>query len=253
MTNKIIVRADDLGYSKAVNLGISETVHNGLINNVGVMVNMPETQSGLNLIKDKDVCLGLHTVICTGKPLTDPKLIPSITNIDGTFVHSKVYRSVKKDFVNLDEVVMEIEAQYQRFVDLVGRDPDYFEGHAVMSDNFIKGLKIVAKHHNLNFLNFAFDEGTNYVPFKNSKIYSYMESMGENYDPYDTLRRAALDEHSDGYSMMVCHPGYLDNDILTHSSLTIPRTQEVAMLTDPKMKDWLDKNNIELIKYSDIK
>jgi len=36
----IIIRADDLGYSKGVNYGTYESVKNGLINNVGVMVNM---------------------------------------------------------------------------------------------------------------------------------------------------------------------------------------------------------------------
>lgn len=39
--------------------------------------------------------------------------------------------------------VAEIEAQYKKFIELVGRKPDYFEGHAVMSDNFEKGLRIV--------------------------------------------------------------------------------------------------------------
>lgn len=249
---KIIVRADDLGYSKAINLGISETVHKGIINNVGVMVNMPETENGLNLIKDANVCLGLHTVICAGRPLTDPKLIPSITNDDGAFVHSKVYRSTKHDFVNLDEVVMEIEAQYQKFVELVGHDPEYFEGHAVVSDNFIKGLKIVADRHNLKFLDFALGPDSDSVPFEGRRLHVYMESMGNNYNPYDTLKRAAKAKYDDGYSMMVCHPGYLDNYILTHSSLTIPRTQEVAMLTDSKTKEWLKDNKVELLKYSDL-
>jgi Uncharacterized protein conserved in bacteria len=52
--------------------------------------------------------------------------------------------------------------------------------------------------------------------------------------------------------MMICHPGYLDDYILNHSSLTIPRTQEVAMLTDSKVKEWLNDNKIELIKYTDL-
>ena len=47
---KVIVRADDLGYSEAVNLGIEKTVKDGIINNVGVMVNMPATQHGLDLL-----------------------------------------------------------------------------------------------------------------------------------------------------------------------------------------------------------
>lgn len=252
MTTKIIVRADDLGYSEAVNLGIAKTVREGLINNVGVMVNMPQTQAGLNLLKGTDVCLGLHTVICAGRPLTDPGKLPSITNADGTFRHSADYRTAKQDFVNLDEVVTEIEAQYQKFVQLVGRDPDYFEGHAVVSDNFVKGLGIVAERHHLNFLRFALGPDSPTVPFKNQQLHVFMESMGTHYDPYDTLKRAASAHYDDGYAMMVCHPGYLDHYILTHSSLTIPRTQEVAMLTDRNMKEWLKKHGVQLIKYSEV-
>lgn len=77
--------------------------------------------------------------------------------------------------------------------------------------------------------------------------------MGENYNPYKTLKKAALKTYNDNsYSMMICHPGYLDDYILNHSSLTIPRTQEVAMLTDSKVKEWLNDNKIELIKYTDL-
>ncbi|WP_277290955.1 hypothetical protein [Streptococcus orisratti] len=43
-----------------------------------------------------------------------------------------------------------------------------------------------------------------------------------------------------------------DDDILTHSSLTIPRTQEVAMLINPDVKQWLRKQDIELIDYRDL-
>ncbi|WP_300920539.1 ChbG/HpnK family deacetylase, partial [uncultured Dubosiella sp.] len=68
---KIIVRADDLGYSKGVNLGIEESVRNGIIRSVGFMTNMPESRNGYDLIKDLDVCLGQHTNICVGKPLCD--------------------------------------------------------------------------------------------------------------------------------------------------------------------------------------
>mgnify|MGYP002246915705 CR=1 FL=1 len=54
------------------------------------------------------------------------------------------------------------------------------------------------------------------------------------------------------YSWPVFHPGYLDDDILTHSSLTIPRTQEVAMLINPDVKQWLRKQDVELIDYRDL-
>ena len=43
----------------------------------------------------------------------------------------------KPDFTNLDEVVAEIDAQYHRFLELIGKKPDYFEGHAVGKRSYI--------------------------------------------------------------------------------------------------------------------
>ena len=104
---QILVRADDLGYSKGVNYGIADALEGGIIQSVGVMANMPEAQKGLELIAGKNVCLGLHTNICLGKPLTDPKLIPSLVQENGEFKTSKTYRNSKVDFVNLEEVMLE--------------------------------------------------------------------------------------------------------------------------------------------------
>lgn len=57
---KIMVRADDLGYSRGVNYGIYDTVKNGVIKNIGFMVNMPDSVEGYELVKDLDICLGQH-------------------------------------------------------------------------------------------------------------------------------------------------------------------------------------------------
>lgn len=51
---KIMVRADDLGYSRGVNYGIYDTVKNGVIKNIGFMVNMPDSVEGYELVKDLD-------------------------------------------------------------------------------------------------------------------------------------------------------------------------------------------------------
>lgn len=247
---KIIVRADDLGYSEAVNYGIAKTVEEGIIRNVGLMVNMPATEHGLNLIKNKNICLGCHVVICAGSPISDFHLLPSLTTDNGQFKSSKVYRTAKNDFVSLGEVVTEIEAQYQRFVSLTGEKPKYFEGHAVESPNFVEGLKVVAKRHGLSFLNFSFDGRP--VPFRGKYLYVSMDSLGEDYDPFITLKNVVNERHKKGYSVMICHPGFLDSYILQHSSLTIPRTEEVDMLCDSKTKEWLNQHNVDLITYDEV-
>ncbi|MBA1394162.1 ChbG/HpnK family deacetylase, partial [Lactobacillus sp. XV13L] len=228
------IRADDLGYSKGVNYGIYESIKNGVINNVGLMVNMKDTMHGLDLVRNLDIDLGMHTVICAGRPLTNPELIPSLVRADGSFKPSKEYRQTDHDLVNLNEVITEIEAQYQYFLKIVGKKPDYFEAHAVYSDNLLKGLEIVANRHNLPLL--PFDLHLNPVKFKTmTTITTFMDSMGEHYDPYKTFCNAvnyAVNSSKNNVPMMVCHPGFLDQSIMKQSSLTIPRTQEVDFLCD---------------------
>ncbi|MBR3251653.1 MAG: ChbG/HpnK family deacetylase, partial [Erysipelotrichaceae bacterium] len=55
---RILIRADDLGFSRGINLGIADTVKAGLIRSIGVMTNMEEAASGVEMIKGYDVCLG---------------------------------------------------------------------------------------------------------------------------------------------------------------------------------------------------
>lgn len=247
---KILVRADDLGYSEGVNCGIAKSVKDGIIRSVGVMTNMPSVQHGLDLLRGVDVCYGLHTNICVGKPLTNPSLIPSIVNDKGEFKSSKEYRNAKEDFVVLEEVILEIEAQYQRFVELVGDKPHYFEGHAIASETFSKGLEIVAKRHGCEYLAVSFFGP---VKFRNTMLYTSMDSMKPDYNPYEALQKSALQEYPDnGICMFVCHPGYLDAYILKTSSLLIPRALEVEMVCSQETKEWLNKNQIHIVTYDDL-
>ena len=49
---KLIMRADDLGFSEAVNLGIYKAVKEGVITSVGMMTNMEHANHGYELVKD---------------------------------------------------------------------------------------------------------------------------------------------------------------------------------------------------------
>ena len=247
---KLLLRADDLGYSEGVNHGIAKSVIEGLIGSVGIMANMPSVEHGLSLLKNEQVCFGQHTNICVGRPITDPKLIPSITTENGEFKASKVYREAKEDFVVLDEVIIEIEAQYKRFIELVGEPPHYFEGHAIKSDQFFKGLEIVAARHNLKYSGFSIDGTPLKISDKHVKV--NMESMSEGYVPFESLKKHVESLPENSYSMFICHPGYLDAFILKNSSLTIPRPLEVEMLCDPNTKKWLEDSKVKLITYDDL-
>ncbi|NMB08137.1 MAG: ChbG/HpnK family deacetylase [Tissierellia bacterium] len=247
---QILIRADDLGYSEGVNYGIAKSVKDGLIKSVGIMTNMPMAEHGLKLLEGIDVCFGQHTNICVGKPLTDPKLIPSLVQENGEFKSSKTFREAKEDFIVFEEVILEIEAQLKRFIELVGEPPHYFEGHAVASDNFFKGLEFVAEKHGLKYSGMSFGE----VPIKigKTKVYMHMDSMKPNYDPFKSLKKMIENSHDDGCDMFVCHPGYLDKFILENSSLTIPRPMEVDMVCNPITKKFIKENGVKLVTYDDL-
>lgn len=253
MLKRFLIRADDLGYSKGMNYGIAEAVKNGIIQSVGLMPNMTDAYHGVKLLEDADVCYGQHTNISVGRPVTDPKRIPSITQKNGEFKSSRMYRDAAldgTDFVMLDEVILEIEAQYQQFVRLTGRQPSYLDGHAVASPNFYKGMEIVAKRHDIDYLYFSFQEP---CVFCGHKLQLVMEAGMPDYDPFETLKRGIIEGESGYIPMMVCHPGYLDAYILRTSSLTFPRTLEVEMACSDETRRWLKEYEVQLITYDDLK
>ena len=252
---RLLMRADDLGYSDGVNCGIAAVVRAGLVRTVGVMTNMPLAERGLMQLEPDGLCLGQHTNICTGRPLSDPARIPSIVDGDGLFKPSRAYRAAARadeDFVVLDEAVLEIEAQYRRFVDLVGRDPDYFEGHAVASPTFFRGLEVVAARHRLPY--FAMGRPGEPVMFRSTPVLAHVPEDFAAYeaDPFAALRRAVREADDETCGLMVFHPGYIDAYLEDHSSMTETRIREAEMLTDPDVATWLAGQDIELVTFRDL-
>lgn len=252
---RLLIRADDLGYSAGVNFGIASAVAAGLVRSVGIMTNMPTVVHGLGLLNDHALCLGQHTNICVGNPIVDSKRIPSLCQPNGQFKTSSEYREAAKqgmDFVVLDEVVEEIEAQYQRFKALTGTEPGYFEGHAVASPTFFKGLEIVAQQHSLPY--FAMGKPNQAVRFRSTEVYVYCPQNFKTYEenPFIALQDAVKNAHEGSCDLMVFHPGYIDAYLLKHSSMTITRAKEAEMLCTPETRKWLKKQPVELVTYDDL-
>ena len=247
---KILVRADDLGYSEAFNYGLARAVKSGIVRCVGVMPNMEWAEHGVNLLKDTDVIFTVHANICQGRPITDPRLIPSLVDENGIFKDKSLYREAKKDFVVLEEVVMEVEAQYLRLVEMTGKKPFMVEAHAVPSANFNKALAIVGQKYGLTLMRFE--------PGRGPKIGKYimkfsMDSGNADYNPFESFKKAALQPmEEDECAMMVLHPGYVDEYVLTTSYITTQRALEVAFAVNAEVPQWCEANGVKLMTYADL-
>lgn len=246
---KMIMRADDLGLSEGVNYGIRKAVDEGVIRSVGLMTNMPYAKHGYELIKDYDIAIGLHCCISSGKPLTSPQQIPSLVEND-RFYKSHVINNRKIDSVDIDEAIKEVEAQYQQFIKIVKRKPDYIEAHAVESEHFYKAISIIAKKYDLLFgvsdHDDVFDRYFKHMPLYDldeKNMYNPMAYFHENID-YIRLPRITI---------AYFHPGYLDWDVIQNSSYQLIRPMECQFVISQEFKDWLKENDIECIDYRIIK
>ena len=247
---KILVRADDLGYSEAFNYGLARAVKSGIVRSVGVMPNMEWAEHGVRLLDGTDVTFTVHANICQGRPITDPSLIPSLVDENGFFKDKSLYREAKEDFVVLDEVVMEVEAQYNRLVELTGKKPFMVEAHAVPSNNFHKALNIVGQKYGLILMGFDPSRGPK---IGNHVMKFSMDSGNADYNPFESFKKAAmLPQAEDECTMMVLHPGYVDEYVLTTSYITTQRALEVAFAINPDVPKWCEENGVKLMTYADL-
>ena len=247
--NKILVRADDLGYSEAFNYGLARAVKSGIVRSVGVMTNMEWAEHGVRLLDGTDVTFTVHANICQGKPLTDPALIPSLVGENGEFKDKELYRAAKEDFVVLEEAVLEVEAQYLRLAELTGRKPYMVEAHAVPSNNFMKAIVLVAQKYGAEHMKFG-PKG----PMIGSTTMKFsMDSGNPDYNPFESFKKAASQPMAeDEAALMVLHPGFVDEYVLTTSYITTQRALEVAFATSAEVPQWCEENNVKLLTYADL-
>lgn len=245
---RLLLRADDLGFSEAVNYGIAKTVREGLIRNCGVMVNMDATEHAVHLFESIPCCLGLHCNVSVGRPVCPPDAVPSLVDDRGIFHNSRKYRQASAEFASIEDFYTELTAQYQRFVSLFGKKPAYFEAHAVSSNNLCIALEQVAKENGLFYQPFFsdFQLGGTYV------VNTPNHSMESGYDARSALKQELSKVEDGSCHLYVCHPGYLDQYLLKNSSLTLPRADEVDMLCDPGIRQWLEDQGFALVTYDGL-
>jgi len=248
--SRLLVKADDYGFTDAVSVGILLAHKNGIVKNTAMMVNMPAAVNGAQWIKAfPELCLGLHTNIVVGLPCADPEKIPGLLREDGHFVSSKIRREQLAqglDPFSEEEIFIECDAQVDRFIQLNGKLPEYIEGHAVGSPRMQEAILRVAKKRGIKIL-----------PHHQPAAWVMPQWGNNNYDFYKTGRplheyfTQVLDLSAE-LNLFVAHPGFVDHDLMQWSSLNIERTLDYALLTDPQVIQYLKDKKIDLISFREV-
>lgn len=238
---RLVIRADDLGMSPAVNAGIAQAVAAGTVDRVEVMANMPWAEEGVALLGAVDVHLDLHATVSCGAPVADPSSVRSLVDGEGRFLPSAAYRAAAargRDIVAFDDAVTEVEAQVDRFEKVVGRPPEGISAHAVASPTFDAALEEVGRSRKISVLTMPSSGGPAHVgsrelwllPLYGCEGVDTMEGLFAAWER-DLVR---LDPGKRYLS--INHPGWVDQPLLETSSLIEARCRDAALLASDRFK-----------------
>lgn len=111
---KIYINADDFGFSQGVNLAIYKGSMEGIINSTSIMVNQECTKEAIQLSrKMKNIDLGLHVTLTTGRAVCNKNKLQDLTEADGFFCNGFVKLLLKTVYLKRIkfQIWREIEAQ----------------------------------------------------------------------------------------------------------------------------------------------
>lgn len=243
MINQLIINADDFGMTQANTIGILVAHSQGVLTSTTCMTNMPYAHFALKQAeKFPDLGVGIHLVLTVGRPLIEGA--HSYTDVNGNFIRPKDYPD-GKPHGDSEELYREWKAQIEKFIEMAGHKPTHIDSHhhVHLLPWHIEVTKRLAKEYDLPIRQREQIIDTYpYIP-----VYDKMYGEDANYQ-YVTK----VFESHEGPLEFMCHPAYLDQRLYDMSSYNLPRMKELELLTSPELKEFIQKNHIELINFSHL-
>ncbi|EPW0615089.1 chitin disaccharide deacetylase [Enterobacter hormaechei] len=249
MENLLIVNADDFGLSKGQNYGIIEACRRGVVTSTTALINGEAVEHAAQLSRElPELGVGMHFVLTLGLPLSP---MPGLTR-DGQ-LGKWIWEMAEQGALPLDEIARELDCQFNRFVDVFGREPTHIDSHhhvhmipaifplvaefaqrkgvAMRVDREVRGLPDVAVTSTGGF---------------NSAFY------GDEID--EALFLKVLDDSAakgERSLEVMAHPAFVDN-IVRKSAYCWPRLAELDVLTSASLKYAIAERGYRLGTFRDL-
>lgn len=125
---RLILCSDDFAFSREVSLTIAELAQTGKLNAISCMAVMPGWATDAELLRDvpDHVEIGLHLTLTGEKPLTAMPVLAPRGHLPSL---GDLARRARSGTAPLDEITQEIRAQFDAFVQAMGRSPAFVDGH----------------------------------------------------------------------------------------------------------------------------
>lgn len=247
---KLIINADDFGLTEGTNLGIIKGIKEGIVSSTTVMINMPYAYEGIEILKSMAFkSAGVHLTLTAGYPTLSTREVPSLVDREGKF-----YRRRNELFpkLMLEDVEKELRNQIQLFIK-TGLNPSHLDGHhhIHMYDGIREIVVKLAKEFNLP-VRYADDKTKGYLEENNiitTDGFS-MEFYGERAN-IDTIKDNLINFNGNSFEFM-CHPAFVDKELMELSSYNSYRGKELLILTNKDLMNWVKDNGFNLIGFNEL-
>jgi hopanoid biosynthesis associated protein HpnK len=284
----LIVNADDLGWTAGVNRGIAEAHRNGIVTSASLLANGAAFAGGVEVARQNPrLSVGVHLNLSDGAPVAGREAVPSLLNEAGEFAGGPEGLLLKIAMRGLTEgeVEKEWEAQIRKVRD-AGVAVTHLDGHKhvhMLPGLFEialrlakqRGIGAIRVSHEASGLRTALSAGADLRP--SVVLKQGVQARGLKLlarDAREKVERAGISTADyfcgiaqtgeltkegvarmlrnlpEGTTELMCHPGYADEALRSTSTrLQGSREKEVAILTDPEIRNLVASQGIRLIDY----
>ncbi|MEG1003338.1 MAG: carbohydrate deacetylase [Clostridium sp.] len=254
---KLIINADDFGYSQAVNLGIAKSHTNGVLTSTTLMANMQGTNHAIELSKSlPNLAVGIHLTLTCGKPILKKGVSSLIKDTGDFYKLNEFEKGIPK--IDLDELYNEWKAQIEKLV-LAGINLSHIDSHHHIHTfkEYKEVVEVLSKEYNLPVRNCNSIENDSEINFLDLCNYGTIRDMNLKYESarkecFQIIEANILKNIKFEKSEAMCHPAFVDTPLFEGSSFNIARMREVDILCDPYMKELINKYDIKLCNYKNI-
>ncbi len=288
---RLIVTADDLGLTRRINVAIARAHQEGIVTTASLMVNGGAFESAIEMLHANPLLDGgLHLNLNDGRPATPPVRIPSLANSQGFLYHHpfELMIALLRGKVDSSDLEAEIRAQLRKAIgagvrighvdghkhvhvvpgvlNLVCEVAAEFGVHAIRSTvegtprlmslaarNFGSSGQVVKQYIFGKAVSGAFvlaQSGNGRRSLKTPRrLYGITQTGFLDLQTFaDILSRMEV-----GISEVMCHPGYVDDDLRkTPTRLHFQRERELELLTGHEVRDLLEGAGVGLATYRDF-
>lgn len=261
---KLIFNADDFGYSYGVNYGIIESHLRGVLTSTTLMAQMPGFDHAVALAKAHPTLgIGIHLTLTCGEPVLAGH--KTLTGENGAF-HGLSFYKQADTVIDETEVYDEWKAQIEKIL-AAGIAPTHLDSHHhVHTFKNLENMFVrLALEYNLPVRNSKAD-------YRGDKIQGVCcpNCLIDFIESSDVHFTTPLPQYAEGIWKcmqrvipealktmdcveVMCHPAYLDTDVMLHSSFNLHRMCEVDMLTNPATKEFIEQlQDVTLASFQEL-